>query len=206
MKQQDDAQQTDEESRMVRNSRAAILATGFSEPYFDKHFRVAQVLNRPGDRRVIWKYSINEYEVLIHDSLGFRAGAAGRVDVHSVANSLGVTTDIERTVGRGVAERRLRACLGQRAPSQVVFQPLNEGRKSALYLTAQAAGVRSARDLREARERRERERREQKKKDGGGEQPYEIHNEEEEEEGPPFFIAYVNLETGKCVKTRGISR
>ena len=191
---------------MVRDSRAAIIATGFTEPYFDKYFRVARVVNQPGDRRVVWKFSINEYEVLIHDALGFRAGAGGRVDVHSVANSLGVTSDIERTVGRDVAERKLRACLGQHAPSQVVFQPLNEGRKSALYLTAQAAGARSARDVREERERRELERRErrERKKDGAGDQPVEIR--EDDEEGPPFFIAYVNLETGRCTKTRGIVR
>jgi hypothetical protein len=200
---------TDEESKMAQGSRAAIISTGFSESYFDEHFRLARIVNRPGDRRVVWKYSINEYEVLVHDSLGYRTEAGKRIDIHSVANNLGATRDIEHTVGRSVAERILRACLGRRAPSQVVFQPLNEGPKSTLYLTAQAAGVRGARGAREEREReerarRERERLEQKRKSEGIES-FEIR-EDDDDDGPPFFIAYVNLETGKCVKTRGIAR
>jgi hypothetical protein len=197
----------EEESRMARGSRDAIIATGFSESYFDEHFHVDRIVNQPGDRRVVWKYSINEYEVLVHDSLGYRTEAGRRVDVHSVANNLGATRDIEHTVGRSVAERTLRACLGRRAPSQVVFQPVNEGQRSTLYLTAQAAGARSergARHEREERARRERERREQKRK-GEGIGSFEIR-EDDDDDAPPFFIAFVNLETGKCVKARGIAR
>jgi hypothetical protein len=199
---------TDEESRMAQGSRAAIIATGFSESYFDAHFRLARIVNQPGDRRVVWKYSINEYEVLVHDSLGYRTEAGKRIDIHSVGHSLGATRDIERTVARSVAERLLRACLGRRAPSQVVFQPVNEGQRSTLYLTAQAAGEPGGRGAREEREREERARRErgrrEQKRNGGGIES--IETREDDDEGPPFFIAYVNLETGKCVKTRGISR
>jgi hypothetical protein len=186
------------ERRLVEGSRDSILSTGFSTRYFDEHFRLEQVIDRPGERRVVWKYSVGDYEVLVQDLIGYRTEAGRRLDVHAIADTLGATRDIVRTIKRSTAERLMRRCLGRNAPSAVVFQSLADGRKSALYLTAQAAGARDARGEREARERRE------QKRDARGTQPGEMR--EDDEEGAPFFIAYVNLETGRCVKTRGISR
>src|SRR5215471_6529597 len=50
------------EARLVNGSMRAIVETGISEAYFHQHFHVVSVIDKPGDRRVVWKFSIMDYE------------------------------------------------------------------------------------------------------------------------------------------------
>jgi len=47
------------ERALVAGSRNAIVRSGMSSAYFDLHFMLVQVVNRPGDRRVVWTFSVN---------------------------------------------------------------------------------------------------------------------------------------------------
>ena len=44
------------EERLVRDSRAAIVAQGISAHYFDAHFNLSKAAAAPGDRRVVWRF------------------------------------------------------------------------------------------------------------------------------------------------------
>jgi hypothetical protein len=62
---------TDAERALVASSRKAIIQTGVSESYFDRHFTLMKAVNQPGDRRVVWKFAINGYETFVSDQLGY---------------------------------------------------------------------------------------------------------------------------------------
>lgn len=47
---------------LEQSSRKAIIETGFSEAYFDKHLRIVATFDKPGDIRVVWRFSLNGYE------------------------------------------------------------------------------------------------------------------------------------------------
>ena len=198
---------SEDEVRLVRSSKAAVVATGLSGPYFDQHFRLVKVINKPGDRQIIWKYSLGEYETTLNDIVGFYTAGGGRVDTHSITGTLGSTYDIRKTIPRPRAEKIMRECIGRYADAAVVYQRLAENGQTGLYLTAQASGSTRRAAGRKEREREERVQREAQKhrrdSTAAGER---VEIREEDEEGPPFFIGYVNLETGTCIKAQGIAR
>lgn len=128
---------TPEEERLVESSRAAIIETGFSAGYFDAHFEPFRVFNTPGDRRVMWRFRVNEYEVLINDPIGFYTDARGqRVDTHSVAATLGKTRDIRRTISLRRAERVMKTCIGEHGSASILFQRFGAEGRAALVFTA----------------------------------------------------------------------
>jgi hypothetical protein len=198
---------SEDEARLVRSSKAAVVATGLSGPYFDRHFRLVKVVNQPGDRQVIWKYSLGEYETTLNDIVGFYTAGGGRVDTHSITGTLGSTYDIRQTIPRPRAEKIMRECLGRYADAAVVYQRLTENGQTGLYLTAQASGSTRRAAGRKEREREERVQREAQKhrrdSTAAGER---VEIREEDEEGPRFFIGYVNLECGRGIKAQGIAR
>lgn len=212
---------TGEEEKLVRGSKAAIIVTGMSGAYFDEHFSLVRVVNIPGSRQVVWKYSLGEYETNLTDVVGFYTTGGVRVDTHSITGTLGLTSDIRKTIPLLRAEKLMRECIGSYAGATVVYQRLSADGQSGLYLTAQAFSTpsrnagreerereerRREERQREERERKERARREAQKRSKGSAtlgEPVEIR--EDDEEGPPFFIGYVNLETGQCIKAQGIS-
>src|SRR5687767_13187420 len=49
----------------VAQSRKSILATGVSERYFDRHFKLVQLVDKPADMRVVWRYSVNGYTTTV---------------------------------------------------------------------------------------------------------------------------------------------
>lgn len=183
-----------EEKSLVAGSKQAILQAGISEPYFARHFTLVGVSAKPGDRRVVWRYRVNEYETLVHDVIGFYTDAGRRVDTHTVTRALASANEIEHTIPRRRATRLLRACVGRYDSAAVVYQSLVAGEPTTLYLTAQSAPRKSARAERAERERAEKER------------DAAPGLREEDEDAPPILIGYVNLETGKCSKVRGIVR
>jgi hypothetical protein len=126
---------TPEEELLVRGSKAAIVETGFSERYFDAHFKPVRVYNSPGDRRVVWRFRLNGYETLVNDSVGFYTDASGRrVDSHMVSASLGKTRDIRRTISFKRAQSIMKACIGEYSPGSILLQRFDaDGRVSLVY-------------------------------------------------------------------------
>src|SRR6185295_11432918 len=98
--QADIRQLTAAELILVDGSKGAILLTGISEPYFNKHFKLLKVIAKPSDRRVVWQFSVNGYQAVLNDAIGSSYTDLFRrpVDTHSIA--LGKTTEIERTISR----------------------------------------------------------------------------------------------------------
>jgi hypothetical protein len=190
------------EERLVRDSKAAIIAQGISEPYFDEHFKVLKVVDAPGDRRVVWRFEVNGHAALVNDTAGYYTDARGRiVDTHSIAGALPAAHDITRTISRRRAERLMRACIGRFEGGAVVYRAAGAPERAALVFTASSAPRRAGRPERE-REEREREAGSKKGKNPPG---ADVIEEGDDEGGPPVYIGAVDLETGRCTKGLGIA-
>lgn len=189
---------TDSEKALVAGSREAIIKTGLTAAFFDRHFRVARVFDRPGDRRVVWRLSFGGYEATVNDSVGYYTEGPRRVDTHSVAATLPSTSDITRTITRRRAELLMRRCVGRFTNPQVEYRAHGADGRAALLLTAQSV-VPRRREAREHREREEREARERARGQTGGTVSQSDVVEEEEDGDPPVVVlGAVNLVTGEC--------
>ena len=186
---------TASERALVAGSREAIIETGTSPAFFDEHFRVASVVDRPGDRRVVWRLSVSGYEASVNDSIGFYTEGARRVDTHSVAATLNETSDITRTITRRRAELLMRRCIGRFLDPQVEYRAHGPEGRAALLLTAHSLVPR--RRERETSEREEREHRE-RARSGGSQALDGVGAEDEEGGGPVFVLGAVDLVTGAC--------
>ncbi len=176
---------------LVKTSRKAIIDTGFSAAYFDQHFKLLQVIDKPGDMRVIWQFSTGEYDLRITDAVGFYIVAGGRKSyLHSVANNLGATRDIAKTILKRRALILMGSCIGKFASDSVVLMKLNKDRTAALYLMAYSAKGRGKDDREQDRERIEKNT--SRTADAQDRPPVE------EGRDRPITIGYINLETGKC--------
>lgn len=200
-----------EASKLVEGSKRAVLATGISEPYFKQHFRLVRVMDKPGNRFVEWKYSVNEYETLLTDSVGYTTIEGKRVNIHSIGSTLGSTSDINKTIPKRQAQRIIKNCIGQYSDDTVIFQPLWSSNKAKLYLTAMSAVPTTAAAP------------VVKKVDAASSTPTATappptaktpapssedmpHSKGRDvTPRPPFWIGYVNLETGECIKGRGVT-
>ena len=184
---------TDAERAMATGSRTAIIATGISEEYFDRHFTVVKVVSQAGDRRVVWKFSVNGYETNVSDVLGFYTKDGKRVDTHSVTSSLRRTTEIEKTISRSAANRIMRQCIGAFTHPTIEF--VTVGKEARLVLTAESTHKTARHSEKEEREREARERaaKSQNKKSSD-----EIENEGNN--GPPIVTGTVDLQSAKCTK------
>lgn len=188
---------TAEEEKLLRDSRAAVIATGFSEAFFDKHFEPVRVVNSRGDRRVVWRLRVNGHEATVNDSVGFYTDAGGRrADTHSVASTLGKTRDISRTISRRRAERVMRACIGDFEGGAVVLQRFGAGGRAALVFTAVSAAPRPSPESEGAGANVT------MRGDGsqaGGNLRHDVLKRGGKKK--PFLLTgTVNLETGRCVK------
>jgi hypothetical protein len=180
-----------DQDELVRTSRAAIINTGFSPEYFDKHFKLVQVVNKPGDLRVIWQFTRDDYQLRLNDSIGFYTAAGGRKTyVHSIGNELGKTRNIGKTISKRAAQSKMRSCLGGKFISESVALMVSPDHKPGLYLMAYSAKGRSKEDP-------DRERHEQKQSRPASDR--DLPPTESESGGErPVRIGYINLETGKC--------
>ena len=197
---------TASERVLVAGSREAIIKTGISAAFFDEHFHVARVVDRTGDRRVVWRLSVGGYEATVNDSVGYYTEGARRVDTHSVASAIPTTNDITRTITRRRAELLMRRCIGSFINSQVEYRAQGADGRAALLLTAHSLVPRRraeheregrGRAARERREKEERERRE-RAQTGGLQAADEVEAEDEEGEGPVVVLGAVDLVTGEC--------
>ena len=199
------------EKSLVEGSREAIIKTGLSEAFFDEHFRLARVIDRPGDRRVVWTFSVSGYETTVSDSIGFYTEGGQRFDTHSVAGTLNTTSDLTRTITRPRAERIMRRCIGRFTNPQVEYRAHGPQGAAALLLTAEALIAPRGGDGREARERREREEREREERERasaqsqGAPQADTVGEEDEGGDRGVLLLGAVDLSTGKCTVGRGQS-
>lgn len=192
------------ESALIESSKAAIISTGISPAYFDSHFKLDRVIDKPGDRRVIWNYVIGEYRTVIDDAVGFYADEKGkRLNVHSVRDKLGASHEITRTIKRKDAERLMRRCIGKYTTTTVVYESFGVGRRAALLMIASSVLTepKSAREKREEEERRRRREDEERREAGRRQEAVDSTGEEESEGDEPVIITgYIDLETGVCTK------
>jgi len=184
---------------LMEGSKKALLKTGMSEAYFNKHFQLIEVFDKPGDRRVVWKYLINGYEATINDSIGYYTEGGKRIDIHSVENALSSTTDIKRTIPRARALRIMRSCLGNFTDSSIEYKAGGAGRAELLLVASSVP-----KPIRRAEEEREEKRKEEssRQKAATGHKAGTDVVEEEDDDGSSVYIGSVNLETGKCTKGR----
>lgn len=134
------AELTAGESRLVSGSRAAIIKAGLTPEFFDTHFRLEQVSDRPADRRVVWRLRVGEHEAVVNDPVGSYADEKGvRRDAHSISNLLGSARDLGKTVTRRRAERLMRECIGEYRGAAVVYQPFGSPPRATLVFTAVSA-------------------------------------------------------------------
>lgn len=192
--QADIRQLTASELILVDGSKGVILLTGISEPYFNKHFKLLKVIDKPSDRRVVWQFSVNGYQAVLNDAIGYSTDLfARRVYTHSIA--LGETTEIQRTISRARALRLMRSCIGDFENPAVEYGPVN-GRAELLLV----ANARNRVESKSARERQREERAKQKATAAGTDV---IESEEDEGGIKPLLLGAINLQTGKCTKGAG---
>lgn len=199
---QDIHQLSPSQKSLMEGSKKALLKTGMSEPYFNKHFRLAEVFDKSGDRRVVWKFFINEYEATVNDSIGYYTEGTKRMDIHSVENTLSSTTDIKHTIPRTKALKIMRSCLGRFTAPTVEYRAGGSGR-AELLLIASSVPKSVRRRQQEVLEREQSRREENLRKkptQPGRENQTDVIEEEDENDRHPVYIASVNLETGKCSK------
>ena len=182
---------TASEKILVDGSRQAILETGISESYFTTHFKLLNVVDKPSDHRVVWQFSVNQYQAVLNDAIGYYSDGAKRVNTHSIATSLGQTTEIKRTIPRATALRLMKSCIGNFENPGVEYGPVN-GRAELLLVAHTRSRVES---------KREREEREKQKTVVAGTDV--VESEEEEGKIKPLVLGAINLQTGKCTKGEG---
>jgi hypothetical protein len=188
------------EQLLVAGSRKAIIQTGITAAYFDTHFKLIEVINKPSDRRVSWRFTINEYQTIIQDSIGYYTQGSEHFYTHAVAARLGQTSEIKKTLKKARALRSLRACLGSYLTPSIEYGAIDG--QAQLMLVAHSSKRRSEREM-EAEEKREREK-EQAAAKLGSSATDTIESEGEENDRPPSIMAAVNLQTGKCTKGLGV--
>jgi hypothetical protein len=179
---------------LAESSRKAIIETGISEKYFRDHFTLLQSINKAGDTRVVWKYSLNGYQVTINDAVGYYTKDHTRVYLHSIKNMLGSTRDIAKTIPRARAARLMKACIGSYTGENILFLRLDQKKSASFYMSANAVTP-AQRGKGNQDTERDREK--------TSSHPQQVDTEREEEEGgnrPPLTLGYINLETGKCTK------
>ena len=181
---------------LAESSRKAIIETGISDKYFRDHFTLVQSINKPGDTRVVWKYSLNGYEVTINDAVGYYTTDNKRIYLHSIKNIVGSTRDIVKTIPRVRASRLMKACIGNYTGENILFLRLSQKESASFYMTASAST-----SARRAKASQDKDRDTEKTSS----RSQQVDTEKEEEEGggpPPLNIGYINLETGKCIKAK----
>ncbi len=178
---------------LVAGSRKAIIETGFSELYFDQRFELVRVVNNPGDIRVIWRFSLGAYQVLITDEIGYYTESQKKIPVHSVSNTLAQTKDIPATISRQKARALMRACIGSFTNEGVVLMRFSASEPAALYLTAHAVEPDSAKN------RIEEEAQPDAKPGVQRDAP-----DREDVQKRPRVLGYIDLATGGCSKGEGV--
>jgi hypothetical protein len=163
---------TADDDSLVEDSKRAIIETGISESYFEKHFKLIKAVNEPADRRVEWSFSVNEYEAQLVDAIGFHTTGGIRTHIHGIKNQLYSSHEIVKTLPRTRARKILRSCIGEFEGEAMAYRALTVPGKARLYLTGRSKVINQHRTERAT-----------------------------DQKGPRFiYVGFVDVETGKCVK------
>jgi len=185
---------TGSEQALVVDSRRAIIETGFSPQYFDAHFTLVTVVEKPSDRRVVWRFAINGYETRLTDSIGSYAEGTTRIYTHSVASVLGHTSEIKRTISHARALRIMKMCIGNFENPGVEYGQVDG--YAQLFLIANHSRLQ--------RNQVEIGRQPRVKKAAEASGIDVIKSEEDNDERTPVRLGSVNLQTGKCTRGNGL--
>jgi hypothetical protein len=177
------------EEDLARESKQEILGAGISGAYFARHFQLIKVINKPGDRRVVWRFRVNEFEATIDDSIGYYTAAGRQINVHSVAKLLKPAHDITRTISHARARSLMRACIGEFEAERVFYQGSPSGAMLVMMAQAREKKVVPRRDATAPAD--------SSTKVGANRTAIQV--------GPndtmrPPVLGTINLETGKCTK------
>jgi hypothetical protein len=194
------AKLTASQEQLVAGSKQAIIDTGITEAYFNSHFKLLEVIDKPSDRRVNWAFTVNGYRTIIRDSIGSSMQGTQRINTHSVAGTLGQTADIKNTLPRNRALKILKSCIGKNTTSPTVEYGQVNGQAQLLLVAHSINRDSEAKGERE--KEREKEKREAAKAASRGTDM--IESEGEEGRRPPTVIGSVNLQTGQCTKGVGL--
>jgi hypothetical protein len=179
------------------SSRKAFIEMGMSEKYFDEHFRLVESIDKPGDQRVIWRYSLSEYEVIVNDAVGYYTTQDNRrVYIHSVKSLLGSTRDINKTISRTRAAQLMKKCIGEYGGEAIQFLRLVPNKHATFYLTAHGHSKPEKAQL-----QRQPQTSPTQPPDSSVDQPAR-------RKGPrpkPQPMGYIDLETGKCLKGTAVA-
>lgn len=181
------------EQVLVDGSRRAIIETGLSPEYFDAHFKVVTVIDKPADRRVVWRFFVNDYETLVTDSIGSYVEGARQILTHSVGSALGHTSEIKRTISRARALRLMKMCIGNFENPGVEYGQVDG--YAQLFLVANHS--RLQRNQVETRQRQPRDTATASGMDV-------IESGQEIDKRARIKLGSVNLQTGTCTRGAGL--
>jgi hypothetical protein len=181
------------EQALVDGSKRAVIETGLSAEYFDMHFKLETVVDKPSDHRVVWRFSVNGYETRLTDSIGSYSEGTKRIYTHSIASALGHTSEIKRTISYARALRIMKLCIGNFENPAVEYGPVDG--YAQLLLVAHAR--RRTKQIDTAREQRG-------NSVAAAPATDVIKSEEENGERRPIKLGNVNLQTGKCIRGTGL--
>ena len=187
------------EQALVDGSRRAIIETGFSPKYFDAHFTLVTVVDKPSDRRVVWRFAINGYETRLTDSIGSHPEGTTRIYTHSVASVLGHTSEIKRTISHARALKIMKMCIGDFENPGVEYGPVDG--YAQLLLVAHA---RQPMNQQHQQTEIERDRQKRDKSLAASSGIDTMKSEENGNERKPIKLGSVNLQTGKCTRGDGL--
>lgn len=188
---------TESEQLLVNDSKKAIIATGITEDYFNTHFKLLHVFDKASDRRVGWLFTVNEYQTVVTDSIGTFMEGNKQKYLHSVATSLGRTTNIYKTLPRAKARRIMKSCLGPFTETGVLYDPV-EGR-AVLYLAAERyLDPRSAADKQQIQSRKAERKATDSQRAIDQRSDVISTGDRIDEKQPKVLFGNVNLQTGKC--------
>jgi hypothetical protein len=100
--------------RMVAESRLELISTGMSPEYVDQHFQVVDMIDEEHEKKVIWKYTIGEYEIIVTDPVSWIADEREEIlYTHGIKQELGTTRNIELVIPKKQALEIMHECLGE---------------------------------------------------------------------------------------------
>ena len=108
--------------RMVAESRLELISTGMSPEYVDEHFMVVDMIDEDHEKKVIWKYTIGEFEIIVIDPVSWSADDKEEIIyAHGIKQELGTTRNIKLVISKKQALEIMQECLGNHKDISYAF-------------------------------------------------------------------------------------
>lgn len=127
---------SDGDRKLVAESRTEIIKAGITAAYFDAHFCPDIVEVSSPSVRLLWKYTVNEYQMTFED------GWSTENNIHYILNNIKPLHDVVETIPKKQAEALVESCTGAGniASSLITYQPL-QNLGSRLHMVASSKGI-----------------------------------------------------------------